>query len=278
MTLQSDTLASFLDADHVGPRRTVDGVDSLARATARDLSYATIYDTDAEIADSGAGVLITPPAVTDHPSATVIPTEEPREAFVRAADEFFVPDREADIHPTAVIDEGATIGRDCVIGPNVYVGENVTLGDECTIGAGTTLGTDGLLFARHEDGTMTKHIQTGEIVVGDDVEFGANCTVDRSMFEETVIGSGTKIDNLVHIAHDCHIGEDVTIPAGCTFGGHVTLEGMVRLHQDVTLGIYVTVGEGGEVGANSTVLDDVEPYTCVVGSPAEPVGPSRFAD
>lgn len=278
MVLESDQVASFLDAEHVGESRLIDGVNSLRRASDDELTYCTTYDTDAEIAASNAGVIVAPETVTDHPSATLVRTADPRTAFVRVADEFLVPDDDrTTVHPTATIEEGAEIGENCTVGPHVFVGENVVVGDRVHVQAGTSIGGDALVYAREDDGRLVKHVQTGGVVIGDDVEIGSNCSIDRAVFEETVIGEGTKLDNLVHVAHDDHIGADVTIPAGVTFAGHVRVEDHVRLNPEVSVAAYVTIHEGAEIGMNSTVLDDVEAYTTVVGSPAEPVGPSRFA-
>ncbi len=156
------------------------------------------------------------------------------------------------IHPGAVIYDGVTIGDDCVIHANAVVRERCRLGKRCKLQPGAVIGSDGFGYA--PDGSSYYPIpQIGIVVLEDDVEVGANSTVDRAALEVTLIRRGTKLDNLVQIAHNCQIGEDcmivsqVGIAGSSKIGNHVTLAGQVGIVGHVTIGDNVIVGAQGGV-------------------------------
>jgi UDP-3-O-[3-hydroxymyristoyl] glucosamine N-acyltransferase len=211
---------------------------------------------------------------------------------------------EIDIHPTAVIDasanvgQGAKIGANCYIGPNVSIGENaiiypnVTILDESTIGKNTviwpgavvrerchignnciihpnaTIGADGFGFRPCAERGLVKIPQIGNVVIGNNVEIGANSNVDRGKFSSTVVGDGCKIDNLVQIGHNSQLGKF------CIMAGHSGLAGSVTLGNGVIIGgsasikDHLTLGDGVTVGAGSGVAADVEAGKTVLGYPA----------
>ncbi|WP_256403603.1 LpxD N-terminal domain-containing protein [Halorubrum salinum] len=272
MELQSEEIAIEYEVEHQGDPTLVTGVASLEHATKNDLTYATSYDDPKTIKKTDAGILIVPPSLTHKRKrcATLI-ANNPRLLYCKVTEEF-VDSKE--IHRSATIEDGAIIGDNCSIGANVYIADYVTIGDNCVIQPGAIIGGDGLYFMRDHKGKLRKHHQVGEIHIGDNVEIGSNTCIDRAMFDETIIESGSKLDNFVHVAHDVHIGQDCYIPVGCVFGGHVVLENKVRMQPAAAIASYSTIHEGAEVGMNSTVLGDVEEYKLVVGSPAEVVGES----
>lgn len=155
----------------------------------------------------------------------------------------------------SVIGAGVTIGRDCEIYPNVTIYSGSRLGDRVIVHAGAVLGSDGFGYVRDAaDGHYEKFPQNGKLEIGDDVEIGANATVDRGALEVTRIGRGTKIDNLVHVGHNCQIGEDVVIAAQTGFSGSVTVQNGVVLGGQVGVGEHARIEEGVMLGGQGGVL------------------------
>ena len=132
--------------------------------------------------------------------------------------------------PVASIGRGVKIGRECEIYPNVTIYAGTTVGDRVIVHAGAVLGSDGFGYVRDpKSGRYEKFPQVGRLVIEDDVEIGANTTIDRGALDETRIGRGTKIDNLVHIGHNCRLGENVVIAAQTGLSGSIVIENDVVL-------------------------------------------------
>ncbi len=228
--------------------------------------------------------LIYPPAYADvwgvHPTAVV-------------ADSAVLPDK-ISIGPHAVIEDGVTIGEDTVIGagtfigtrtrigsrcriaPNVSIMHDCRLGDNIIIHAGTVIGSDGFGFAPAEPGGEFKKIrQVGWVEIGDNVELGANVTVDRGAIGPTVIERGVKIDNLVMIAHNVRIGENSIIVAQVGISGSTKLGKSVILAGQVGLVGHIQIGDGAVVGAQSGVSKSLEGGRTYFGYPARPIGETK---
>ncbi len=177
---------------------------------------------------------------------------------------------DATIYPGAYIARGCRIGRSVTLFPNVVIYENCVLGDRVTIHAGTVIGEDGLGYAPVND-KWVKIPQIGNVVIHDDVEIGANCTIDRATLGSSVIGRGTKFSNLIAIGHGTKIGDD------CLFVAQVGVAGSVSVGRHVTMagqaGIvgHITIGDNATVGAKAGVTNTVEPGTTVLGQPAVPI-------
>jgi UDP-3-O-[3-hydroxymyristoyl] glucosamine N-acyltransferase len=173
------------------------------------------------------------------------------------------------LHPGVYVGDDVVVGEDCQLFPNVVVRERVTLGDRVVIHAGSVLGTDG--FGYRWDGTKHAKVpQIGSIVVEDDVEIGSCVCVDRAKFGTTRIGRGTKIDNLVQIAHNVQIGPHCIIVAHAGLAGTAKLGAGVVLGGQVAVRDHVTIGDGAMVAATSAVAEDVPPKAVVSGTPALP--------
>jgi UDP-3-O-[3-hydroxymyristoyl] glucosamine N-acyltransferase len=154
----------------------------------------------------------------------------------------------------SAIGDGVTIGHDCEIFPNVTIYAGTTLGDRVIVHAGAVLGSDGFGYVRDpKTGHYEKFPQLGTLVIEDDVEIGANATIDRGALDETRIRRGTKIDNLVHIGHNCQIGEGVVIAAQTGISGSVTIENGVVCGGQVGIADHVRIGEGAVLGAQCGV-------------------------
>jgi UDP-3-O-[3-hydroxymyristoyl] glucosamine N-acyltransferase len=171
------------------------------------------------------------------------------------------------LHPGVVLQERCRVGRDCVLHPNVVLYADTVLGDRVVIHGGSVLGSDGFGYALTPEGHR-KVPQVGRVVVEDDVEIGANVTVDRATLGETLIGRGTKVDNLVQIAHNVRVGP------GSILVGQVGISGSTRLGSGVVFAGqsgaagHLEVGDGARVGAKSAVFSDVPPGETVTGIPA----------
>ncbi|MCP4707431.1 MAG: UDP-3-O-(3-hydroxymyristoyl)glucosamine N-acyltransferase, partial [Planctomycetes bacterium] len=163
----------------------------------------------------------------------------------------------------------AKIGADCVLAPNVVIGTRCEIGNNVIIHANTTIGTDGFGY-RVVDGKHKKILHIGNVVIEDEVEIGSNSCVDRAKFGKTVVGKGTKIDNLVQIAHNVQIGENCIIVAQVGIAGSSRLGNYVVLAGQAGVADHVSVGEGVVVAAQSALHRDVEPGAKVAGSPYRP--------
>jgi len=216
------------------------------------------------------------------------------------------PQFDAEIHPTAVIHESATIGKECKIGAGCYIGKDVVLGDavvlypnvtifdETKIGNNTvvwsgtvirerceignncifhnnvSIGADGFGYRPSDDGGgLVKIPQIGNVVIGNDVEIGANSCVDRGKFSSTIIGDGCKIDNLVQIAHNCVMGRSCIMAGNSGLAGSVTLGDGVVIGGSASIKDHLTLHSGVVVGAGSGVIKDVPAGKTVLGYPAQ---------
>ncbi len=178
------------------------------------------------------------------------------------------------IYPNCTIGPGTVIGEDCILYPHVTIYDGCTIGSRVTLHAGTVVGQDGFGYATH-NGMHHKIPQIGGVVIEDDVELGANCTIDRGTLGDTVIGRGTKTSNLVAIGHNTRIGEhcllvaqvgiagSVEVGKYCVFGGQVGVVG------------HISIGDFVKVGAQAGVTHDLDANESVVGSPAIPMSQAR---
>ena len=259
----------------------------------------------ASVPASGAGSHT--PAL-DLSDPRLLPVADPRYAFALAArflasqeqpaaepvgGESAVEDSALRIHPTAVLGDGVKLGRGSSIGPYSVVGDGVVLGEDCivlanvtiysgtvlgsrvVVQAGAVLGSTGFGYARNPaTGEYVAFPQQGTLAIGDDVEIGANTTIDRGALGETRIGAGTKIDNLVHIAHNCVVGRNVIIAAQTGISGSSVIEDGAVLGGQVGLGEHAHVGPGVILGGGAGVLSHKKvrgPGEVFWGRPARPL-------
>jgi UDP-3-O-[3-hydroxymyristoyl] glucosamine N-acyltransferase len=174
------------------------------------------------------------------------------------------------IHPHVVIGPGAVIGEDCVIHANVSIRERVKLGRRVVVQDGAVLGSDGFGFVKLADGTRMKIPQHADVIIEDDVEIGANSTIDRPAVGETRIGAGTKIDNLVQIAHGVTIGRRVVFAAQVGIAGSTVVEDDVVLAGQVGVAGHLRIGKGVVATAQTGVPNSVDPGQLISGYPAIP--------
>ena len=172
------------------------------------------------------------------------------------------------LYPHVVIGPGTEIGEDCELHAHVSIRESVVIGSRVVLQDGAVIGGDGFGFAKRADGTHQKIPQVGRVVIEDDVEIGSNSAVDRPPVGETRIGAGTKIDNLVHLAHGVKVGKNVLLMALVGVAGSSVIEDDVILAGQVGVVHHIRVGRGVIAGAQSAITRDIEPGMQIAGTPA----------
>jgi UDP-3-O-[3-hydroxymyristoyl] glucosamine N-acyltransferase len=212
-----------------------------------------------------------PPAgvhrLADVASSAVVASDASVGAFAVIGDGVRVGARSV-IYPHVTIGPGAEIGDDCVIHANVSIRERVQMGSRVVVQDGAVVGSDGFGFATGPDGTHHKIPQVGGVIVEDDVEIGANVAIDRPAVGETRIGAGSKIDNLVQVAHGVTIGRNVLLAAQVGIAGSSTLEESVTLAGQVGVSGHITVGKGTIATAQTGIPNSVEAGSFISGYPA----------
>jgi UDP-3-O-[3-hydroxymyristoyl] glucosamine N-acyltransferase len=292
----------------------IGGVASITSATASDLVFVEDEKYLASALRSGAGAVIAGEFAAGSTGKPMLICRYPKFAFARAQqmlrpDRSFRPDE--GVHATAVvhssarlgefvtveeyaviradveIGDGTRIGAGCVVGRGVKVGQDcliyprvtiyagTTLGEWVTVHAGAVLGSDGFGYVRDpESGRYEKFPQVGKLVIEDDVEIGANTTIDRGALDETRIGRGSKIDNLVHIGHNCRLAENVIVAAQTGLSGSIVIEKDVVLGGQVGIGEHARIEEGVMLGGQGGVLPNKVlrgKGVAFWGTPAKPV-------
>ncbi len=174
------------------------------------------------------------------------------------------------IYPNTYIGATCIIGDDSIIYPNVTIREEVTIGKRTIIHSGTTIGDDGFGFLQI-DGKHVKIPQVGTVEIGDDVEIGSNVTIARAALDKTIIGSGVKIDNHCHVAHNVSIGENSMLIGYAKLAGGITIGKNVMIAADASIVDHTVIGDNCIIGAASDVYKDLKPGSVVWGSPAKPI-------
>lgn len=269
--MDSQAIAEIIGAEHDGPTVELADVNGISVAKPDELAFS-VYNDPEVIKESTAGAVICPTEVQSIPCRTLIRTDSPKRDFFHVSYHHFMSYLdEENIHPTAVIEDGAAIGDNCVIGANAYIHSSVTIGDDCRIFPGAILGEYGHGVKFDRDGKLIRQPHRGELILGDRVEIGANCAVDRALFKSnnTYIGAGSKIANMTHISHQVELGEETRIGPMSSLTGNISIEDRVRLHPAVAIANNLVIGADAEIGMNSTVLEDVPPKSRVAGNPAK---------
>ncbi|TAL01451.1 MAG: UDP-3-O-(3-hydroxymyristoyl)glucosamine N-acyltransferase [Rhodospirillaceae bacterium] len=296
------TRVSAIVASPGRPDLFITDIAALAAAGGSELVYVADNAYLPALAASRCGACLVKSDVSGSAPAhsAVLIVDDPRAAFARIA-ALFYPDAslapanpptseispDTHIESSAVVSAGAVIGAGTRIGHGTIVGPGVVLGPGCVIGAQVTLshcivgqravihpgvriGQDGFGFAPTSTGPM-KIPQLGRVIIGDDVEIGANTTVDRGALEDTVIGDGTKIDNLVQVGHNVEIGRKCIITAQVGISGSCRIGDGVVIGGQGGLADHVTVGAGAQIAAKTGVMRSIAPGEVVMGYPARPI-------
>lgn len=301
-------IAELVDGTVVGDGNLIlKGLSGIKEAREGDLTFLANSKYFPLLETTGASAVIIPRGMNAGRIAA-IETENPSLAFARIATliSHDKASRPEGIHPTAVIagdavlgksvnvgpytviESGAVIGdhttifshcfighqarvgREGLIYPNITIRERVVIGDRVIIHSGTVIGSDGFGFVNVK-GVNVKIPQIGTVEIQDDVEIGANVTIDRARFDKTVIGRGTKIDNLVQIAHNVRIGENCIIVSQVGISGSTILENNVTLAGQVGVVGHITIGANTVVASKSGVPNSIPPNSIYWGIPANPI-------
>lgn len=291
------------------PDALVRAIASLDRATPDDLSFLASAKYAKLFVDTAAGAVLVTPELADAPGrcGNRIIVARPHEAMLALLPRFYrMPSRPfVGVHPTAIIGDGASIDPDscveaytvvgagariakrCWIGPHCVIGEEVTvgadtrlvghvtlypgaaLGERVLLHAGVRVGSDGFGFVFH-NGAHNKVPHVGRCLIGDDVEIGANSTIDRGSIDATEIGAGSKLDNLVHVGHNVRIGRLCLFAAGVMIAGSTRIGDGVMLAGQVGVAGHLTIGDGAVITAQSGVIKDVPAGETWGGFPSRP--------
>jgi len=289
---------------------TVTGVAPLDRAGESDVSFLAAARYAPLLERSRAAVVLVSPDLADAAAAAAVRArvvvDRPHEALLAVLPALYAPPpRTPGVHHTAVIGTGARLGSDVTVGPYAVIGDGASLGDRawvdahCVVGAGVSVGEDARLYPGvtlyagavvgrrvilhsgvrvasdgfgyvYRDGAHQKLPHVGRCVVEDDVEVGANTTLDRGSIDDTVIGAGTKIDNLVHVAHNVRVGRLCLIMAQVGIAGSVRVEDGCVLAGQVGIAGHHTIGKGARLAAQAGVFGDIPPGETWSGYPARP--------
>lgn len=274
-------IAELLDSDFVGDAElNVTGINEIHMVEAGDIAFVDHPKYYDKTLASAASVILINKKVDCPAGKGLIVHDDPFSAFnrlsrtfapFRASRESISPDavigEDTIIQPNVFIGKGVTIGRNCLIHAGVTIGNNCIIGDRVIIHANTVLGGDAFYYKKRPTG-HDKLLSCGRVVIENDVEIGASCTIDRGVTGDTVIGEGSKLDNLVHIGHDTRIGKR------CLFAAQVGIAGCVVIEDDVTMWgqvgcvANVTIGKGAVILAQSGISKSLEGGRTYFGSPA----------
>jgi UDP-3-O-[3-hydroxymyristoyl] glucosamine N-acyltransferase len=307
--LTAASIADAVGGKLIGdPSVEVGAVAPLDRASARDLSFLGTAKYSTLMATTRAGVVLVSPELAEVPGnvAARVVVAKPQDALLSLLPRFYrAPAVQVGINETAVIGRGASLGKNvavgayavigdgavvgdesiigphCVLGPSVVVGAQshlvaqVTLytgavvGDRVTIHAGARIASDGFGYVQR-DGAHVKIPHVGRCIIENDVEIGANTTIDRGSIDDTVVGAGTKIDNLVQVAHNVRIGKLCLIMAQVGIAGSVRVEDGAMLLGQVGVSGHHTIGKGAILAAQAGAFGDIPPGETWSGYPARP--------
>jgi UDP-3-O-[3-hydroxymyristoyl] glucosamine N-acyltransferase len=309
MELTVAEIAARLGAEAEGDAAVVvRGVAGVRDAAPGDIAFVAQARYAPDAARTCASALLVGKDWSKPSPAALIRVEQPEEAFARVASWYAPPPVavEPGIHPTAVVAAGARIGAGSSIGAHAVIEPGAVLGDRCVIGAlcyvghgarigsdvrlyphvsirehcilgdrvilhnGTVIGSDGFGYTVDKSGVRHKIPQIGIVVIGNDVELGANVTVDRARFGRTRIGNGVKVDNLVQIAHNVVIGDHAVIVAQVAIAGSCIIGEKAVIAGQAGIAGHLVVGAGAVVGGGAGVTKDVPPGVFVSGYPAAP--------
>ena len=278
-------IADLIGAEIIGDsNRTATGINEIHKVEEGDLVFVDHPKYYRKCIESAASFIIIDQKTPFPDHKNLLITDQPFEAYLKIVQHYrpFTPSLKP-ISDSAVIGEGTvimpgtyignhvTIGKNSIIHPNVVILDHCIIGNNVIIQAGTIIGSDAFYYNKKTNRPVhyKKMLSCGRVIIDDDVEIGAACTVDRGVSGDTIIGGGTKLDNMVHIGHDSVIGKNCLFAAQVAIAGATTIEDGVILWGQVGVNKTLTIGKGAEVFAQSGVGGDLESGKKYFGSPAQ---------
>lgn len=278
-------IADLIGARIVGENdREASGINEIHKVEEGDLVFVDHPKYYQKCINSAASFIIINQETSFPPHKSLLIVDEPFEAYQKIVQHYrpFIPSQKT-ISDTATIGEGSIVMPGAIIGNNVHIGKdtmiypNAVIMDHCVIGnnviiqSGTVIGSDAFYYNKknNRDIHYKKMLSGGRVVIEDSVEIGANCTIDRGVSGDTVIGAGTKMDNLVHIGHDTVVGKNCLFAAQVGIAGATTIEDEVILWGQVGVSKTLTIGKGAEIFAQSGVPSSLAGGKKYFGYPAE---------
>lgn len=278
-------ISRLIEAEIIGEKEGVaSGINEIHMVEEGDLVFVDHPKYYKKCIESAATYIIINQKTEFPPHKALLLVSEPFEAYLKIVQTYrpFEPSFKqksdtATVGENTILMHGAfignhvSIGDNCVIYPNVVVMDYCSIGNNVIIQSGTVIGSDAFYYNKktNRDVHYKKMLSCGKVVIEDFVEIGANCTIDRGVTGDTVIGAGTKIDNLVHIGHDTRIGKNCLFAAQVGIAGATTIEDEVILWGQVGVSKTLTIGKSAEVYAQSGVKDTIEGGKKYFGSPVE---------
>lgn len=278
-------IAQLIGAEIIGEDEgAATGINEIHKVEEGDLVFVDHPKYYQKCIQSAASFIIINQQTEFPPHKALLLVDDPFEAYLKIVNNFrpFQPitksisetatvDESAVIMPGAVIGNNVSIGKNCVIYPNAVIMDHCIIGDNVIIQAGTIVGSDGFYYNKktNRDVHYKKMISCGRVVIENDVELGANCTIDRGVSSDTVIGAGSKLDNMVHIGHDTVVGKNCLFAAQVAIAGATTIEDGVILWGQVGVSKTLTIGRNAEIFAQSGVGSDLAGGKKYWGSPVE---------
>jgi len=270
-SVSSVRLARALSLDCCGEDIDVNAVTTLAHVAPGCLCYS-VYPLDA--APGGSLIIAPEPSMG---TTCWLASRNPRLDFIRALNwlglNHYFPDveegiihPEADVHPSVTVEKGAAIGPGTVVGPYVHIHAHVTIGCHVNVGASTVIGHDGFGYERDESGYPVRFPHLANAIIADNVDIGNGCTVDRGALEDTVIGSGVKIDDQVYVAHNVTIDRNTLVMAGVRLNGRARIGSQCWIGTGALVREGRSVGDGAIVGMGSVVVNNIPSGTTVAGN------------
>lgn len=276
------TIAALIDCEFVGPEFfEVNGMNEIHVVTPGDIVFVDHPKYYDKALESAATIILINKKVVCPPDKALLISHDPFRDFNKIA-RHFCPDyafakaefpqtsigSNSQIHPTVSIGNDVIIGENCTIHAHVSIGDRSIIGNNVIINANTVLGGDAFYFKRRPEG-YDKLISTGRVVLEDNVELGASCTIDRGVTGDTTIGYGSKLDSQVHIGHDTVVGKHVLIASQSAVAGCVIIEDEVTIWGQVGITSGVTIGKKAVLLAKSGVSKSLAGNTRYFGAPAE---------
>ncbi len=285
--IKIETIATLIQARLVGHNQeAATGINEIHKVEVGDLVFVDhpkYYDT---CLNSAATFIIINKEVDVPEGKSILITENPFEAYCKIVAHFY-PFQKAEgnintkqigagtyIYPSAFVGNNVSIGSNCIIHPQVTIMDNCSIGNNVVIQAGTVIGSDAFYYNTKKDRSVwyKKMPSCGIVIIEDDVEIGAGCNIDRGVTHNTIIGAGTKLDNMIHIGHDTVIGKNCLLAAQSVIAGMVTIKDGVTIWGGCIINKTLTIGENAVLLGRTGVGGDLEGGKTYWGAPAQEAG------